>query len=72
MLLPLDFKDSIYRIESKNHQSGDFKNCAPKGTCSELFSDPQIFMELVRFDQKSMLSELPVNLEKVGRDVRHK
>jgi hypothetical protein len=29
-------------------------------------------MELVRFDQRSMLNELPVNLEKVGRDVRFK
>ena len=29
-------------------------------------------MELVRFDQRGLLNELPVKLEKVGRDVRFK
>ena len=43
---------------------------ALKRTCPEQLSTPEQFMELVRFDQRGLLNELPVKLEKV--DVRFK
>jgi len=45
---------------------------APNRTCLEQLSDNEQFLDLVRFEQRSKLDELPADWKKVGRDVRFK